>query len=175
MCPPDFFHVTHSYNHSQPPSQAHWAGYLPDEAATLRLGAQLGACLAPGMRVYLSGELGSGKTTLVRALLRGLGVEGVVKSPSYALVELYVVSRLHLYHFDFYRFIDQNEFGEAGVVDYFRDDHGICVVEWPERAGDALPQPDLDFTLAYAGAGRKFSVKAHTTVGERCLARYRNA
>jgi tRNA threonylcarbamoyladenosine biosynthesis protein TsaE len=167
--------VTHSHNHSQPQLHAHWAGYLPDEAATARLGTLLAACIAPGMRIYLRGELGSGKTTLVRALLRGLGVDGVVKSPSYALVELYVVSSLHLYHFDFYRFIEPSEFGDAGVVDYFRDDDGICVVEWPERAGDALPRPDLDFTLAYADAGREVSVKAHTIAGERCLARYRNA
>jgi tRNA threonylcarbamoyladenosine biosynthesis protein TsaE len=167
--------VTHPPNHSQPPLQTHWEGYLPDEAATARLGALLAACIAPGMRIYLRGELGSGKTTLVRALLRGFGVDGVVKSPTYALVELYVVSSLHLYHFDFYRFIEPSEFGDAGVVDYFRDDDGICVVEWPERAGDALPRPDLDFTLAYAGAGRKVSVMAHTKAGERCLARCRNA
>ncbi|HYS76600.1 MAG TPA: tRNA (adenosine(37)-N6)-threonylcarbamoyltransferase complex ATPase subunit type 1 TsaE [Burkholderiales bacterium] len=167
--------MTHPANHNQPSLQAHWAGYLPDEAATLRLGGVLAACIAPGMRIYLRGELGSGKTTLVRALLRGLGAEGTVKSPSYALVELYVVSRLHLYHFDFYRFMDSNELGDAGVVDYFRDADGVCVVEWPERAGDALPRPDLDFTLAYAGTGREVSVTAHTTAGERCLAKYRSA
>jgi tRNA threonylcarbamoyladenosine biosynthesis protein TsaE len=167
--------VTHSSNHSQLPRETHWTTHLPDEAATSRLGTLLAACIAPGMRIYLRGELGSGKTTLVRALLRGLGVEGGVKSPSYALVELYVVSRLHLYHFDFYRFLDPSELGDAGVVDYFRDDDGICVVEWPERAGDALPRPDLDFTLAYAGTGREVSVTAHTTAGERCLAKYRSA
>jgi len=167
--------VTHSPNHSQTQRETHWAAHLPDEAATLRLGGLLAACIAPGMRIYLRGELGSGKTTLVRALLRSLGVKGAVKSPSYALVELYVVSRLHLYHFDFYRFIDPSELGDAGLVDYFRDDEGICVVEWPERAGDALPRPDLDFTLAYAGAGREVSVTAYTTAGERCLAKYRSA
>jgi tRNA threonylcarbamoyladenosine biosynthesis protein TsaE len=167
--------VTHSLNHSQPPRETHWATHLPDEAATLRLGGLLAACIAPGMRIYLRGELGSGKTTLVRALLRGLGVEGVVKSPSYALVELYVVSRLHLYHFDFYRFMNPSELGDAGVVDYFCDDDGICMVEWPERAGETLPRPDLDFTLAYAGTGREVSVKAHTSAGKRCLAKCRNA
>jgi tRNA threonylcarbamoyladenosine biosynthesis protein TsaE len=79
-----------------------------------------------------------------------------------------------LYHFDFYRFMDIREFGDAGLADYF-DGDGICLVEWPERAGDALPQPDLDFSLAYAGTGREVSITAHTTAGKRCLAKYRNA
>ena len=126
------------------------------------------------MRVYLSGELGSGKTTLVRALLRGLGVEGAVKSPSYALVELYVVSSLHLYHFDFYRFMDPSEFGDAGVVDYFRDEDGICVVEWPERAGDVLPLPDLELELEYSATGRDVSVRAFSEAGGQCLKKLRD-
>jgi tRNA threonylcarbamoyladenosine biosynthesis protein TsaE len=147
---------------------------LPDEAATLRFGGQLAACIVPGLRIYLRGELGSGKTTLVRGLLRALGVQESVKSPSYTLVELYVVSRLNLYHFDFYRFMDKRELGDAGLADYF-DGDGICLVEWPERAGDALPRPDLEFTLVYAGTGREVSVKAHTKAGERCLAKYRTA
>jgi len=97
-----------------------------------------------------------------------------VKSPSYALVELYVVSRLNLYHFDFYRFLDAREFEDAGLADTFRG-AGVCLVEWPERAGDALPRPDLDLTLAYAGSGREISVKAYSTAGERCLAKSQNA
>jgi tRNA threonylcarbamoyladenosine biosynthesis protein TsaE len=121
------------------------------------------------MRLYFRGELGSGKSTLIRGLLRGLGVQSRVKSPSYTLVELYAVSRLNLYHFDFYRFLDEREFTDAGLADYFQGD-GVCLVEWPERAGNALPQADLELTLAYSGTGREIDVHAYTPAGERCLA-----
>ncbi len=173
--------MTHPPDHSQPPAKAHWTStshwtstYLPDEDATAGLGAKLAAGIGPGMRIYLRGDLGSGKTTLIRGLLRALGVKDTVKSPSYALVELYVVSRLNLYHFDFYRFLNAREFEEAGLADSFRGE-GVCLVEWPERAGDALPRPDLDLTLAYAGSGREISVKAQSAAGERCLAQAKNA
>jgi tRNA threonylcarbamoyladenosine biosynthesis protein TsaE len=121
------------------------------------------------MRLYFRGELGSGKSTLIRGLLRGLGVQSRVKSPTYTLVELYAVSRLNLYHFDFYRFLDEREFTDAGLADYFQGD-GVCLVEWPERAGNALPQADLELTLAYSGTGREIDVHACTPAGERCLA-----
>jgi tRNA threonylcarbamoyladenosine biosynthesis protein TsaE len=104
--------------------------------------------------------------------LRGLGVRARVKSPTYTLVELYVVSRLHLYHFDFYRFLDAREFDDAGLAEYFAGD-GVCLVEWPERAGDALPHPDLEITLAYSGSGRQLHALARSEAGERCLARCR--
>ena len=120
------------------------------------------------MRVYFRGELGSGKTTLIRGLLRGLGTLEKVKSPTYSLVELYVTSRLNLYHFDFYRFLDESEFEDAGLADYFRGE-GVCLVEWPERAGNALPEPDLELTLAYSGSGRAITAHAHSPAGKRCL------
>jgi len=134
----------------------------------------LAACIVPGMRIYLRGELGSGKTTLIRGLLRALGVQESVKSPSYTLVELYVVSRLHLYHFDFYRFLDSREFDDAGLAGYFHGE-GVCLVEWPERAGAALPRTDLEISLSYAGAGREIRVSAHSEAGARCLARFQCA
>jgi len=125
-----------SPDHSQPPARAHWATHLPDEGATAGFGAKLAAGIGPGMRIYLRGDLGSGKTTLIRGLLRALGVKDTVKSPSYPLVELYVVSRLNLYHFDFYRFLDAHEFDDAGLADYFHGE-GVCLVEWPN--GQAMP------------------------------------
>jgi tRNA threonylcarbamoyladenosine biosynthesis protein TsaE len=146
---------------------------LPDEAATRRFGARLARGLAPGFRLYLRGPLGSGKTTLVRGLLGGLGWRGRVKSPTYALVEVYVVSRLQLYHFDFYRFIDQREWNDSGFRDYF-DGAAICVVEWPEKAGDALPPPDIEVTLARDGAGRALRARAFSATGERCLRTFRD-
>jgi tRNA threonylcarbamoyladenosine biosynthesis protein TsaE len=162
--------MTHLPDHSQPPAKTHWTTHLPDAGATASLGAKLAAGIGPGMRIYLRGELGSGKTTLIRGLLRGLGVQDTVRSPSYALVELYVVSRLNLYHFDFYRFLNAGEFEDAGLAETFRGE-GVCLVEWPERAGDALPRPDLELMLAYANTGREISIKAHSTAGERCLAK----
>lgn len=151
-------------------SKSHWSAELDDPEATARLGARLASCIKPRMRLYFRGELGSGKTTLIRGLLVALGVTGRIKSPTYALVELYVVSRLNLYHFDFYRFMDAREFSDAGFADYFEGE-GVCLVEWPERAGNALPRADLELTLTYAGSGRAVVAHAHSKPGEKCLER----
>lgn len=137
---------------------------LPDEAATLRLGAALAVGVEPGRTLYLSGELGSGKTTLVRGLLRALGHAGRVKSPSYPLVELYVLSRLNFYHFDFYRIRDQAEWLDSGFREYFNA-QSACVVEWPERAGTRLPPPTLAILLEIAGTGRRATLSADTATG----------
>jgi tRNA threonylcarbamoyladenosine biosynthesis protein TsaE len=142
---------------------------LPDEAATLALGAALAKAIEPGVTVFLHGELGAGKTTLVRGLLRQLGVEGRVKSPTYALVELYAVSRLNLYHFDFYRFHDPREWISAGFAEHFGGSN-ICLVEWPEKAAGSLPPQDLDLTLDFQDAGRLAHVSASTPAGVRVLA-----
>jgi tRNA threonylcarbamoyladenosine biosynthesis protein TsaE len=164
--------MIHPADHSQPPATSHWSAQLAEAGDTARLGSRLAPAIEPGMRLYFRGELGSGKSTLIRGLLRGLGVETRIKSPTYTLVELYVVSRLNLYHFDFYRLLDANEFIEAGLADYFEGD-GVCLVEWPERAGVLLPRPDLDFTLDYRDAGREVRACAFSAAGERCLARCR--
>lgn len=156
--------MTHSTHHIQRPLRLH----LPDEAATAHFGQRLAATLAPGLRIYLRGDLGAGKTTLARALLRARGFQGRVKSPSYALVELYTVSSLNLYHFDFFRFRDPKEWSDAGFREYFSCD-GVCLVEWPEKAGDVLPLPDVEILLSTAGAGRDAVLTAHTLAGEKCL------
>jgi tRNA threonylcarbamoyladenosine biosynthesis protein TsaE len=140
---------------------------LPHEQATLALGAALGGALPAkelrGLVAHLHGELGAGKTTLVRGLLRGLGHEGRVKSPSYALVEPYGLSKLNLYHFDFYRFKDQSEWLSSGFREHFNPE-SLCVVEWPERAGSLLGRADLDIRLAYQepaqGTGRAATLEA---------------
>jgi tRNA threonylcarbamoyladenosine biosynthesis protein TsaE len=141
---------------------------LPDEAATLRLGAALALGAQPGRVLYLHGDLGSGKTTLARGLLAALGHSGRVRSPTYTLVELYSVSSLNLYHFDFYRFKDRDEWLNSGFRDYFNPD-SICIVEWPERAGDLLPPPDVEVRLEFDGAGRLASVRAHSPSGQAWL------
>ena len=145
---------------------------LPDVSATEAAGARLAGGLRGGMIVALSGELGAGKTTLVRGCLHALGWEGPVKSPSYTLVEHYPLSRLYFYHFDFYRFADPSEWETAGLADCFRDD-AVCVVEWPERVAGLLPAPDLALTLAHpadpSAPGRDLALVAHTEDGRRCL------
>jgi tRNA threonylcarbamoyladenosine biosynthesis protein TsaE len=166
--------MIHPQDHIQPPAKSHWSAQLSHPEATARLGSRLAGCIRPGMRLYFRGELGSGKSTLIRGLLRGLGVRTRVKSPTYTLVEVYVVSSLNLYHFDFYRFLDAREFADAGFADYFAGD-GVCLVEWPERAGGLLPPPDLDVALAYSGAGREVRARAHSAMGEQCLAMCRDA
>jgi tRNA threonylcarbamoyladenosine biosynthesis protein TsaE len=163
---------------------------LPDEAASSALGVALADLIVKGFArpqdpfsggftIHFSGELGAGKTTVVRALLRHLGVEGRIKSPTYTLVEPYVVEmpkslesrqsvKLHCYHFDFYRFEDPHEWLDAGFRDYFSD-AVLRLVEWPERAvgddGSLLPAPDLHLVLASDGAGRAAMLSAETERG----------
>lgn len=142
--------------------------HLADEAATLALGARLAEVVGPGMSIHLSGDLGAGKTTLARGLLRGLGYGGKVKSPTYSLVELYNLSRLDLYHFDFYRFSDPKAWRDSGFREHFND-ASLCLVEWPEKAGDLLPPPDLRLTLAIGDRERDATIEACTERGRRCL------
>jgi tRNA threonylcarbamoyladenosine biosynthesis protein TsaE len=144
--------------------------HLADEAATRALGAQLARVIEPGLRIYLHGDLGSGKTTLARGLLRGLGYQGRVKSPTYTLVELYTYSRLNLYHFDFYRFRDPKEWRDAGFSEYFSG-ASVCLVEWPEKAAGLLPVGDLEIAFEFAGAGRDLAIRAGTESGKACLNR----
>ena len=144
---------------------------LADAAHTERVGRALAPVLTGGMCVELHGDLGAGKTTLVRGVLRGLGHEAAVKSPTYAVVEHYQFSSLYFYHFDFYRFADPGEWETAGFSEYFRDD-ALCIVEWPEKVAGLLPPPDLALTLAMhddGSPGRRLVARATTAAGERAL------
>lgn len=142
---------------------------MPDEGSTLKLGEALSAGARNGLVLHLVGDLGAGKTTLVRGLLGALGHRGRVKSPTYALVEAYDLSRLHFYHFDFYRFKDRSEWLNSGFQEHFGPD-ALCVVEWPERAGDAIAPPDLEIHLGYEGTGRGARLDARSPQGEAWLA-----
>ncbi len=142
--------------------------FLADEHSTDALGAQIAPLLASGMVIFLSGHLGAGKTSLARAMLRALGYQGKVKSPTYTLVELYTVSRLNLYHFDFYRFHDPHEWDDAGFRDLFNEDN-ICLVEWPEKADGLLPAADLAIHLGIRGSGREAKITAGSEQGRTCL------
>jgi tRNA threonylcarbamoyladenosine biosynthesis protein TsaE len=152
--------------------------YLPDEDATERAGTALGQAIGAlsdpiergGLVIGLSGDLGAGKTAWVRAALRALGVSGPVKSPSFSILEVYVVSRLNLYHFDFYRFKDPSEFSTAGFREFFGAG-AICAIEWPQNAAGFIPAPDLSIELTTRESGRLANLSASTTVGELCLNR----
>jgi tRNA threonylcarbamoyladenosine biosynthesis protein TsaE len=133
------------------------ATYLADEHATLKLGAHLAGFLMPGLTIFLIGDLGAGKTTLVRGLLRGLGFDGRVKSPTYTLVESYSISSLYLYHFDLYRFKHEQEWLDAGFDEIF-DDGNICLIEWPERAINLLPRVNVEINLSLDGEGRNVKI-----------------
>ncbi|WP_153111370.1 tRNA (adenosine(37)-N6)-threonylcarbamoyltransferase complex ATPase subunit type 1 TsaE [Propionivibrio limicola] len=146
--------------------------HLSDETATVTLGERLAPLMKPGMVIWLDGELGAGKTTLVRALLRGLGYGGPVKSPTYALVEVYVISSIYWYHFDFYRFNAPEEFEDAGLGEYFRKD-SVCLVEWPEKAAGYVPASDITlrfrFDRSSPESGRILDLSATNEGGRLCL------
>ena len=175
----------------QPPATALLERFfvLADEAATLAFGERFAKAIESvraaiagsgvafhGLQVQLVGDLGAGTTTLVRATLRGLGRTGRVRSPTYTLVEPYVLERpageLALYHFDLYRFTDPAEWADAGFREYF-DRGAICLVEWPQRAGRLLGVPDLVFSLDLdsEGNGRVLVARAYSESGKACLER----
>ncbi len=124
--------------------------------------------MEPGLVIYLRGDLGAGKTTMVRALLNSLGYQGRVKSPTYTLLEQYEVGGLNFRHFDLYRFRDALEWETAGFNDEF-DGNNICLVEWPEQAAGLLPQADLEIIFEILHEGRNISLYAHTDTGRECL------
>jgi tRNA threonylcarbamoyladenosine biosynthesis protein TsaE len=143
---------------------------LPDEDATLAFGACLAGALGGGAVLYLHGELGAGKTTLARGLLRALGHTATVKSPTYTLVEPYQVAGRPLYHFDLYRLADPEELEFLGIRDYLQPD-AILLIEWPERGRGHLPAPDLEIRLAPHDGGRRVRWHACSERGAEIVAR----
>lgn len=142
--------------------------YLEDEDATVAFGQRLGAGLRAGI-IHLSGDLGAGKTTLCRGILRARGHEGAVKSPTFTLVEPYDFDDGAVFHFDLYRLVDGEELEYMGIRDYVRDD-SLCIIEWPERGGDHLGTPDLEIRLTIEGRGRSLVIMPLSGSGRRVVA-----
>ncbi len=146
---------------------------LADEEATIAFGAAIAPVAAriarsQGLVLFLRGDLGAGKTTLTRGLLRALGVSGAVKSPTYTLVEPYVLDELQVHHFDLYRLRDAEELEFMGVRDYFQAG-SLCIVEWPDRGGEFLPAPDVSLEIQSLDVGRSVDVSATSGRGKLLL------
>lgn len=122
----------------------------------MALGGKIAETFPQGGLVFLNGDLGTGKTTLVRGLLRYVGFDGVVKSPTYTLVEPYLFNSRKIYHFDLYRLADPEELEYMGIRDYLSSD-ALCLIEWPEKAQGFLPQEDLNVFIQHADESRKIS------------------
>ena len=122
--------------------------FLKDEDAQLKLAASIAKHVTAGCVIFLQGDLGAGKTTFVRGFLQSLGFKGNVKSPTYTLVEPYLINDQQIYHFDLYRLGEPDELEYAGGRDYF-DEQSICLIEWPEKAQGYLPVADLLCELSY--------------------------
>ena len=124
----------------------------------LLLGRDLSqSCLVGSHLIFLSGDLGAGKTTLVRGFLSGLGYHATVKSPTYTLVESYFTDQRVIHHFDLYRLEDSEELEEMGIRDYFTD-NTICLFEWPEKAQNILPKPTMFCTIQIVDNGRNVNI-----------------
>lgn len=139
---------------------------LPTEDDTRGLGARLAAALPPRFVCYLHGDLGSGKTTLARALVQALLPAARVKSPTYTLLESYEAPARTVHHLDLYRIAAAGELDALGL----RDLDGVLLIEWPERGAGHLPAPDLVVSLALAGEGRAADLQARSTAGSEVLA-----
>jgi tRNA threonylcarbamoyladenosine biosynthesis protein TsaE len=143
---------------------------LDNEEAQVAFGEVLGHVLQGRGLVYLEGELGAGKTTLTRGILRAYGYQGAVKSPTYTLVEPYELGSQRVYHLDLYRLADPEELEFIGGRDVLTDD-ALSIIEWPSRGEGWLPLPDLRLVLEVVAPGRLASLMAGSDQGKRILAR----
>lgn len=148
---------------------------LPNEANTIKFGKVLALKLTAPLILSFSGEIGVGKTTLIRALIQSLGITTSVKSPTFSLLESYECSNFKIHHFDLYRIAHSEELEFIGFRDYFKL-NSICCIEWPEKAKDSLAIVDLNFSLSMIKPkGRLLSIKAATETGKKLLLNLQNS
>lgn len=143
---------------------------LKTEEETTHLAKEFAECCPKNQRliIFLNGELGAGKTFFVRAVVKSLGYPGLVKSPTYTLMETYQLASHSIYHLDLYRLQSANEIFEMGLFDEF-DHAAIWLIEWPERASNFLPKPDIVCDISLMGMNRYFQFIAKTPQGEQTL------
>ncbi len=140
--------------------------FLENEKSTSELGLKLSERLAAGLLIFLKGDLGAGKTCLVRSILISLGYDGKVKSPSYSLFEQYYINDKTINHFDLYRFKSSEEWLSTGFNDYINV-HDITIIEWPEMAKNVLCDPDIEIEIVYdKEVSRRAIIKAKSKKGE---------
>ncbi|MDO3720429.1 tRNA (adenosine(37)-N6)-threonylcarbamoyltransferase complex ATPase subunit type 1 TsaE [Marinobacter sp. chi1] len=147
--------------------------FLQNEAETEALGQEVARHVIAserGLTLFLDGDLGMGKTTMSRGIMRGLGHKGAVKSPTYTLVEPYEDLTVPAYHFDLYRLGDPEELEYMGIRDYFSGGN-VCLIEWPERGEGLLPEPDIEIHFEREGDGRSVVLRAGTEDGADLLNR----
>lgn len=140
--------------------------YIRDAASMEKVGKRLARVGLQQGVLFIHGELGAGKTTLVRGMLRGLGATGPIKSPTYTLIEPYALGHLCVYHIDLYRLNEPSELEYTGLRDHL-DDAALFVVEWPERALRWLPSPDLAISISILSEGREVRFTPHSALGTR--------
>lgn len=142
---------------------------LVNEKASVQLAGRLALCLNAPLIIAFSGTIGAGKTTIIRAMLRCLGVNAAIKSPTFSLVESYLFNGWCFHHFDLYRIHHEDELEYLGFRDYFSPET-ICCIEWAEHAGKLLPKVDIRFKLRIKGAGREMQISASSIAGKKMLA-----
>ena len=143
---------------------------LETEQATEALATTFAACLTAPLVITFSGDIGAGKTTFIRALLRSLGIKSAIKSPTFSLVESYQTELANVHHFDLYRILDEAELDYIGFRDYF-DEQAVCCIEWPERLGQYLQLADVSITMRLKGAGREMQLLSVSEAGTVFLAK----
>ncbi|MQT36991.1 MAG: tRNA (adenosine(37)-N6)-threonylcarbamoyltransferase complex ATPase subunit type 1 TsaE [Pseudomonas helleri] len=139
--------------------------HLADEEAMVAFGGQLANITQGHGLIFLEGDLGAGKTTLSRGIIRGLGHTGAVKSPTFTLVEPYEIGDIRAYHFDLYRLVDPEELEFMGIRDYF-DEDALCLIEWPQQGAGFLPKADLTITIRPHNTGRALTLSPQGSRGE---------
>ena len=139
--------------------------FMADEQAMVDFGARIAEVTEGRGVIFLEGDLGAGKTTLSRGIIRGLGHHGAVKSPTFTLVEPYEIGDKRAFHFDLYRLVDPEELEYMGIRDYF-DDDALCLLEWPQKGAGILPKPDLTITISPQAGGRSLSLLPQGSRGE---------